>query len=71
LVDAWAGRNREHQGALASLASLCGWDPDPEGTLAVVRSIYRHLPAALAPFWRGTGQVDITHACPGIVIEII
>jgi 5-methylcytosine-specific restriction endonuclease McrA len=29
LVDAWAGRNREHQGTLASLASLCGWDSDP------------------------------------------
>jgi 5-methylcytosine-specific restriction endonuclease McrA len=71
LVDAWAGRNREHQGTLASLASLCGWDSYPEGTLAVARSIYRHLPAGLAPFWSGTGQVDITHARPGIVIEII
>jgi len=71
LVDAWAGRNREHQATLASLASVCGWESDPEGTLAVARSIYRHLPAGPAPFWRGTGQVDITHGRPGIVIEII
>lgn len=71
LVDAWAGRNREHKGTLASLASLCGWDSDLEGTLAVARSIYCHLPTGLAPFWSGTGQVDITHARPGIVIEII
>jgi hypothetical protein len=41
------------------------------GHLAVARSIYHHLPAGPAPFWSGTGQVDITHARPGIVIEII
>jgi len=70
LVDAWAGRNRDHQGTLASLASICGWDSDPDGTLAVARTIYRHLPVGLAPFWSGTGQVDITHTRPGIVIEI-
>jgi 5-methylcytosine-specific restriction endonuclease McrA len=70
LVDAWAGRNREHAGTLASLASVYGWDSDPEGTLAVARSIYRYLPMGLAPFWSGTGHVDITHARPGIVIEI-
>jgi 5-methylcytosine-specific restriction endonuclease McrA len=71
LVDAWAGRNRDHQDTLANLARVCGWDSDPEGTLAVARSIYGHLPAGLAPFWSGTGHVDITHARPGIVIEII
>ncbi|HUZ35647.1 MAG TPA: HNH endonuclease [Streptosporangiaceae bacterium] len=71
LVDAWVDRNREHEDALAQLASVCGWDSDPEGTLAVARSIYRHLPEGLAPFWRGTGHVDITHARPSIVIEII
>ncbi|HEY3733835.1 MAG TPA: HNH endonuclease [Streptosporangiaceae bacterium] len=71
LVDAWSGRNREHEDALAQLASACGWDSDPEGTLAVARSIYRHLPAGLAPFWRGTGNVDITHVRPGFVVEII
>ena len=60
LVDAWAGRNREHQG---TLASLCGWDSDPEGTLAVARSIYRHLPAGLAPFWSGTGTGPYRNAC--------
>lgn len=47
----------------------CGWDSEPEGTLAVARSIYRHLPAGLAPFWRGTGHADITHVSPGIVIR--
>lgn len=71
LVDAWAGRNREHQATLANLAGVCGWDSDPDGTLAVARTIYRHLPAGLAPFWSGAGHVDITHARPGIVIEII
>ena len=70
LVDAWAGRNGEHQSTLAQLASVCGWDSDPEGTLAVARSIYRHLPTGLAPFWHGTGHVDITQARPGIIIEI-
>jgi hypothetical protein len=39
--------------------------------LAVARTIYRHLPAGLALFWSGAGHVDITHARPGIVIEII
>jgi HNH endonuclease len=70
LVDAWAGRNRDHQGTLASHASVCDWDSDPEGTPAVARSIYRHLPTDLTPFWSGAGHVDITHARPGIVIEI-
>ena len=70
LVDAWAGRNREHRATLASLAAVSGWDSDPAGTLAVARSIYRHLPTGLAPFWHGTGLVDITHARPGIIIEI-
>jgi hypothetical protein len=54
-----------------ALASVCGWDSDRDGTLAVACSIYRHLPAGLAPFWSGTGLVDITHGRPGIVIEII
>lgn len=49
---------------------VCGWDSDPAGTLAVARSICRHLPTGLAPFWHGTGLVDITHARPGIIIEI-
>jgi hypothetical protein len=71
LVDAWTGRNREHQATLANLAGVCGWNSDPDGTLAVARTIYRHLPAGLAPFWSRTGHVDITHARPGIVIEII
>lgn len=69
LVDAWAGRNSEYQGTLASLAAVCGWDSDPAGTLAVARSIYRHVPAGLAPFWHRAR--DVTHARPGIVIEII
>jgi hypothetical protein len=70
LVDTWAGRNRDHQGTLASLASVCDWDSDPEGTPAVARSIYRQMPTGLALFWSGAGHVDITHARPGIVIEI-
>jgi 5-methylcytosine-specific restriction endonuclease McrA len=70
LVDTWAGRNREHQATLASLAAVCGWDSDPAGTLAVARSIYRHLPAGQAPFWSVAGHVDITQARPGIIIEI-
>jgi 5-methylcytosine-specific restriction endonuclease McrA len=70
LADAWAARNREHESMLAGLASSCGWDSDLEGTLAVARSIYRHLPAGPAPFWHGAGHVDITHVRPHILIEI-
>ena len=70
LVDAWAGRNLEHEGALAQPASSCGWDSDAPGTLAVARSIYRHLPPGQLAFWLGTGRVDITHIRPGIVIDI-
>jgi 5-methylcytosine-specific restriction endonuclease McrA len=70
LVDAWADRNLEHEGALAELASSCGWDSDAPGTLAVARSIYRHLPPSQLAFWLGTGRVDITHVRPGIVIDI-
>jgi 5-methylcytosine-specific restriction endonuclease McrA len=70
LVDAWADRNLEHEGALAQLASSCGWDSDAPGTLAVARSIYRHLPPGQLAFWLGTGRVDITHVRPGIVIDI-
>ena len=56
LVNAWAGRNRENQTTLAGLAAVCGWDSDPAGTLAVARSIYRHLPAR-------NGQ-ELWTACP-------
>jgi 5-methylcytosine-specific restriction endonuclease McrA len=70
LVDAWTGRNLEHEGALAQLASSCGWDSDAPGTLAVARSICRHLPPGQLAFWLGTGRVDITHVRPGIVIDI-
>ena len=70
LVDAWADRNFEHEGALVQLASSCGWDSDAPGTLAVARSIYRHLPPGQLAFWLGTGRVDITHVRPGIVIDI-
>ena len=70
LVDAWADRNLEHEDTLAQLASSCGWDSDAPGTLAVVRSIYRHLPPCQLAFWLGTGRVDITHVRPGIVIDI-
>ena len=69
LVDAWAGRNLEHEDTLARLASACGWDSDAPGTLAVARSICRHLPPGPAAFWHGGGRVDITHVRPGIVIE--
>jgi 5-methylcytosine-specific restriction endonuclease McrA len=70
LVDAWAHRNTEHEGMLAQLAGSCGWESDASGTLAVARSIYRHLPPGQLPFWGGTGQVDITHVRPGIIIDI-
>jgi hypothetical protein len=69
LVDCWADRNLEHEDTLAQLASACGWDSDAPGTLAVARSIYRHLPPGPAAFWHGAGRVDITHVRPGIIIE--
>jgi 5-methylcytosine-specific restriction endonuclease McrA len=71
LVDAWADRNLEHEDTLAQLASACGWDSDAPGTLAVARSIYRHLPPGPAAFWLGAGRVDITHVRPDIVIEVL
>jgi 5-methylcytosine-specific restriction endonuclease McrA len=71
LVDAWADRNLEHEDTLAQLASACGWDSDAPGTLAVARSIYRHLPPGPAAFWFGAGRVDITHVRPDIVIEVL
>ena len=70
LVEVWADRNLEHEDTLAQLASACGWDSDAPGTLAVARSIYRHLPPGPAAFWRGAGRVDITNVRPGIAIEI-
>jgi 5-methylcytosine-specific restriction endonuclease McrA len=70
LVDAWADRNLEHKDTLAQLAGACGWDSDAPGTLAVARSIYRHLPPGPAAFWLGAGRVDITHVRPSITIEI-
>jgi hypothetical protein len=70
LVDVWADRNLEHEDTLAQLASSCGWDSDAPGTLAVARSIYRHLPPGQLAFWLGTRRVDITHVRPGIVIDI-
>jgi hypothetical protein len=70
LVDAWADRNLDHEDTLAQLASACGWDSDAPGTLAVARSIYRHLPPRPAALWLGTGRVDITHLRPDIAIEI-
>lgn len=59
LVGMWADRNLQYQDTLARLASTCGWDSDAQGTLAVARSIYRHLPPGPAPFWLGTGHVDV------------
>jgi len=70
LVDAWAGRNLEHEATLAQLAGSSGWETDAAGTLAVARSIYHHLPPGQVAFWLGTGRVDITHVRPGIVIDI-
>jgi len=63
-------QNRDHQGTLAGLASILRlglrprWHPGrrPRST-ATSRS-------ALRRFWSGTGQVDITHTRPSIVIEI-
>ena len=71
LVDAWAGRNLDHEDTLAQLAIASGWDSDAPGTMAVARSIYRHLPPGLTAFWHGAGRVDITHVRPGIVIETL
>ena len=45
LVDAWADRNLEHEGALAQLASSCGWDSYAPGALAVARSAQGQDPA--------------------------
>jgi 5-methylcytosine-specific restriction endonuclease McrA len=56
-VAAWARRNQCHGPALTSLATASRWDTDPAATVAVARSIYRHLPPGGAPLWLGVKDV--------------
>jgi len=58
LVATWASRNTRHRDHLASLARAARWDTDPDGTLAVARSIYHHLPPGPTPFWLGFKRVE-------------
>jgi 5-methylcytosine-specific restriction endonuclease McrA len=69
LVTSWADRNTLHKHELASLASASNWDSDYDGTAAIARSIYRHLPSP-APLWSGRRRVEITHVPPEIILEI-
>ncbi len=57
LVAAWAGRNSAHEARLADLGADNRWETDSAGVHAVARSIYRHLPAGVAPVWLGRGRV--------------
>ncbi len=57
LVAAWVGRNSTHRARLAELGTDSRWETDRAGVHAVARSIYRHLPAGVAPVWLGRGRV--------------
>ena len=69
IVADWATRNRNHAGALATIAELSAVESDDEGTLAVARSIYAHLPSNGAPMWRGRKLVVI--ADPGLALAAL
>jgi 5-methylcytosine-specific restriction endonuclease McrA len=52
-VAEWAGRNRGQTANLAMIAEMSGTESDVRGTMAVARSIYRHLPPGGSPMWQG------------------
>lgn len=56
-VADWATRNRKQARALATIAELSALESDHEGTMAVARSIYAHLPHDGTPMWHGRKQV--------------
>jgi hypothetical protein len=60
-VADWAARNRDHAGALTTIAELSGVESDHQGSMAVARSIYAHLPADGTPMWQGRKQVVIAY----------
>ncbi len=53
----WAERNRGQAEALAMIAEMSATESDREGTMAVARSIYAHLPPDGTPMWEGRKQV--------------
>lgn len=62
-VTAWASRNHDKADGLAELARASRWETDRTGTVAVARSIYRHLPEGSTPLWLGpknVGTADTT-----------
>jgi 5-methylcytosine-specific restriction endonuclease McrA len=56
-VSEWANRNRDQAASLAMVGELAGVESDHEGTMAVARSIYAHLPSDGVPMWFGRKQV--------------
>lgn len=65
-VSDWAERNQAQAAALAMIAEMGGAESDSEGTMAVARSIYAHLPPDGTPMWQGRKQV--VSADPGLAL---
>ena len=65
-VASWTHRNREQAAGLALIAEMAAVESDHEGTVAVARSIYAHLPPAGTPMWHGRKQ--IIFADPGLAL---
>jgi hypothetical protein len=65
-VSDWAERNQAQAAALAMIAEMGGAESDSDGTMAVARSIYAHLPPDGTPMWQGRKQV--VSADPGLAL---
>jgi 5-methylcytosine-specific restriction endonuclease McrA len=68
-VADWAARNRDQAGALTTMAELSAVESDHEGTMAVARSTYAHLPPDGTPMWHGRKQVFISD--PGLALAAL
>ena len=68
-VADWATRNRAQSSALATIAKLSAVESDHEGSFAVARSIYAHLPLDGTPMWHGRKQVAISD--PGLALAAL
>jgi hypothetical protein len=65
-VAIWAHRNRDQASGLAVIAEIAAVESDHDGTMAVARSIYAHLPPVGTPMWHGRKQVIVGD--PGLAL---
>ena len=68
-VTKWAGRNQEQGSGLEAIAELGGCESDSDGTMAVARSIYSHLPPGGTPMWQG--RKLIVSSDPGLALAAL